>query len=90
MAFTTSFLVKNQGVGQGFQHHVRVTADAASGAFNTGFSVVDFVQHAPQSATTAGYRLFMNKSSGLTASNGDIAIFGVANGDVLYLTVIGH
>jgi hypothetical protein len=90
MAFTTSFLVKNQAMGDKFMHHVRVTADAASGAFATGFGVVDFVQHSAQSAATGDYRLFMNKSSGLTANNGDIAISGVASGDVLYVTVIGH
>lgn len=90
MAFTTSFLIKNQGVGQNFQHHIRVTADAASGAFNTGFRVVDFVQHSVQSAASSGYRVFMNSSSGLTANNGDVAISGVGSGDVLYMTVIGH
>lgn len=90
MAFTTSFLVKNQGVGAHFQHYVRVTADAASGAFDTGFNVIDFIQHSAQSATTGDYRVFMNKSSGLTANNGDVAISGVASGDVIYLTVTGH
>jgi hypothetical protein len=90
MAFTTSYIASNEGVGSKFQHHIRVTADAASGAFNTGFGVVDFIQHSPQSATTAGYRVFANKSSGLTANNGDIAISGVADGDVIFLTVIGH
>lgn len=90
MAFTTSFLVKNQGVGDKFQHHIRVTADAASGVVATGFNVVDFIQHAPQSATTGDYRVFMNKDAALAASNGDVAISGVADGDVLYLTVIGH
>jgi len=90
MAFTTSFLFKNEAVGSKFQHYVRVTADAASGAFDTGFGVVDWVQHSPQSATTAGYRVFINKSSGLTANNGDIAVSGVASGDVIYMTVVGH
>lgn len=89
MAFTTSNIVK-QAVGSRFEHYIRVTADAASGAFDTGFGVVDFVQHSPQSAASAGYRVFMNKSSGLTANNGDIAISGVASGDVIYLTVVGH
>jgi hypothetical protein len=90
MAFTTSFLVKNQGVGSRFQSYVRVTADAASGAFDTGYSVVDFVQHSVQSASSAGYRVFINKNSGLTANNGSIAISGVASGDVIYMTVVGH
>jgi hypothetical protein len=90
MAFTTSFLVKNQGVGDKFMHHVRVTADAASGAFESGFGVVDFIQHSAQSATSGDYRVFMNANSGLTANNGSVAISGVASGDVLYVTVIGH
>lgn len=90
MAFTTSFLVKNQGVGSRFHSYVRVTADAASGAFDTGFKVVDFVQHSVQSASSAGYRVFINKNSGLTANNGSVAISGVASGDVIYMTVVGH
>lgn len=90
MAFTTSFLVKNQAVGSRFQHYVRVTADAASGAFESGFGVVDFIQHSPQSASSGGYRVFMNANSGLTANNGSVAISGVASGDVIYLTVVGH
>jgi hypothetical protein len=90
MAFTTSFLVKNQAIGAHFAHYIRVTADAASGAFDTGFNVVDMVQHSVQSAASAGYRVFMNSSSGLTANNGDVAISGVASGDVIYMTVIGH
>lgn len=90
MAFTTSFLVSNQGVGSRFHSYIRVTADAASGAVDTGFKYVDFIQHSPQSATSAGYRVFVNKNSGLTALNGSVAISGVASGDVIYLTVVGH
>ena len=90
MASTTSFLVKNQAMGDKFVHYVRVTADATSGAFATGFSVVDFLQHSPQSATTGSFRVLMNKSSGLTATNGDVAISGAISGDVIYLTVVGH
>jgi hypothetical protein len=90
MAYTTSFLVKNQGVGQHFVHQVRVTADAASGAFESGFNVVDFIQHSPQSATSSAYRVFMNANSGLTANNGSIALSGLASGDVVYMTVYGH
>jgi hypothetical protein len=90
MAFTASFIVKNRAVGNKFQHDIRVTADAASGAVDTGFSVIDFIQHAPQSMTSVGHRVFMNKNSGLTALNGTVAISGVASGDVMYLSVIGH
>lgn len=90
MAYTTSYLVKNQAVGDKYMYHIRVTADAASGALDTGLGVIDFIQHSPQSATTAGYRVFMNANSGLTASNGSVALSGLASGDVVFLTVIGH
>jgi hypothetical protein len=92
MAYTTSFLVKNQAVGDKFVHHVRVTADAASGSFESGFGVVDFLQHSPQSMATGAVppRVFANKDAALAASNGTVAISGVASGDVLYVTVVGH
>jgi hypothetical protein len=92
MAFTASFIAKNQAVGDKFMHYVRVTADAASGAFDSGFAVVDFLQHSPQSMATGAVppRVFANKNSGLTANNGSVAISGVASGDVLFVTVVGH
>jgi hypothetical protein len=91
MAYTASFLVKNQAVGQHFQHHVRVTADALSGSFDTGFNVVDFIQYSIQSATTTLMpRVFINKDAALAASNGTIAISGATSGDEYYFTVIGH
>lgn len=90
MAYTATFLVKNQAMGNFYTHHIRVTADAASGAVDTGFGTIAFLQHAAQSATTAGYRCFMNLNSGLTALNGTVAISGAANGDVIFLTVIGR
>ena len=90
MAFTASFLVKNQAVGDKYQHHIRVTADAASGSVDTGFGVIDFIQHSAQSATSGDYRVFMNKDAALAAENGTVAVSGVASGDVIYLTVIGH
>lgn len=90
MAYTTSFLVKNQAMGNSYMHFVRVTADAASGAFATGFGVVDSIMHSPQSATTAGYRVFMNANSALTANPGSVAVSGAANGDVLFFHIFGH
>ena len=89
MAFTASFLVKTVK-GNQREEQIRVTADAASGAVDTGMSYVDFIQHSPQSATTAGYRVFANKNSGLTALNGTVAMSGVATGDVFFLTVVGR
>lgn len=89
MAYTSSQLV-NTVLGNQRVQLLRVTADAASGAVDTGFGVIDFIQPGCQSATTSGFRTFMNKNSGLTALNGTIAISGVASGDVLLITVYGH
>jgi len=89
MAFTASFLAKTVK-GNQREEQIRVTADAASGSVDTGLGVITFLQHSPQSAATAGYRCFMNTNSGLTALNGTVAISGVASGDVMFLTVVGH
>jgi hypothetical protein len=89
MAFTASFLVKTVK-GNQREEQIRVTADAASGSVDTGLGVIDFIQHSPQSCTSAGYRVFMNTNSGLTALNGTVAVSGVASGDVIFLTVVGH
>ena len=89
MAYVASNLVKTIYGNQRI-HHVRVTADATSGAIDTGLAIVDFLQVAAQSCTTTGFRTFMNQNSGLTANNGSVAISGAVNGDVIYLTVFGH
>ena len=89
MAYTVSGLVTTVHGNQRVKH-IRATADAASGAFATGFNVVDFLQWSPQSCTTGGFRVFMNASSGLTATNGDVAISGAANGDTMFIKVYGH
>lgn len=89
MAYTASFLVKTTK-GNQKEQQIRVTADAASGAVDTGLGVIDFIQHSPQSCASAGYRAFINTNSGLTALNGTVALSGLASGDVLFLTVVGH
>lgn len=89
MAYTSSALVKTVYGNQRI-HHLRVTADATSGAVDTGFSVVNFLHASPQSATTMGFRMFMNQNSGLTANNGSVALSGLVSGDVIYVTVFGN
>ena len=91
MAYTTSFLVKNQASGDKFTHHIRVTADATSGSFQSGHKVVSFVQYSVQSATTTiSPRVFINQDAALATSNGEIAVSGATNGDVYYFSVIGN
>ena len=89
MAYTASFLVKTVK-GNQREHQIRVTADAASGAVDTGLQVIDFLSHSPQSSVTGAYRVFMNTNSGLTALNGTVAVSGAVDGDVFFLTVVGH
>lgn len=89
MAFTASFLVKTVK-GNQREEQIRVTADAASGSVDTGLSVIAFLQHSAQSAATAGYRCFMNQDAALATENGTVAMSGLASGDVVFLTVVGH
>jgi hypothetical protein len=89
MAYTASFLVKTTK-GNQKEQQIRVTADAASGSVDTGLSVLDFIQHAPQSCSSAGYRAFMNTAADLSSDNGTVALSGLTSGDVLFLTVCGR
>jgi hypothetical protein len=89
MAYTSSFLAKTT-YGNNKIMHIRVTGDAASGSVTSGLDVIDFIQHSPQSATTAGYRVFINSDAALSAENGTVAISGAASGDVIFMTVYGH
>ena len=68
-------------------------ADAASDAFATGLSNVDWYGFAPRSMSTGangGAKIRMNVLSAATASPGYIAVTGVTSGDHFYLTVYGH
>lgn len=67
-----------------------LTADAASGAVDTGLSVIEAVMVAPVSAATAGPKFKINKNSGATASNGSLFVSSAASGDDFYVTVFGR
>lgn len=66
-----------------------ITADAASGAFATGLSVVDSVSVAIISAATAAFQLKLNQASAGTATNGDLFVKAAASGDVFQITAVG-
>jgi hypothetical protein len=89
MAFTTSGLM-NTVLGNKRVLGLRVTADAATDAFETGLGVIDFVSVAYQSATTGAGKFKINALSAGTAANGYLAVTGVASGDVFFVTVYGH
>ena len=90
MAFTVSNLA-NSVFGNKSVRFLRVTADAASDAIDTGFSVVEAVLgQCPQSMATAAIKVKLNQLTAATASNGKVAMTGAASGDIFHLTVIGR
>lgn len=90
MAFTVSN-VANSVFGNKNVRMLRVTADAASDAISSGFSLVEtIVGFAPETMTTASAKLKINVLTAGTASNGMIAVTGIASGDIFRVTVIGR
>lgn len=93
MAFTVSGLGVHNGneiLGDLRVRFLRVTADGAEDAIDTGLSIIDQVNFAPQSLTTGAAKLKINALSSGTASVGKLAITGVATGDVMFVTVYGR
>ena len=88
MAYTSSFLKKTV-LGDQRVHGIRITADAATQAVNTGLSKIDWISYAPQSCTTAAIKFAINELCAGTASAGYVGISGAASGDEMILTVFG-
>jgi len=66
-----------------------VTADAATGTFDTGLGNVRHVTVAPKSVTTAAYKVARNAGVSGTSTVGTVAITGVVSGDEFFVTVFG-
>lgn len=66
-----------------------VTADAASGAVDSGLSVIDAIVVSPKSANTGGTRFKQNLNSGTTALNGSVFVSGCTSGDDFTVVCIG-
>jgi len=88
MAYTTSFLVKTV-YGNQRVHGIRITADAATQAIDTGLSSIDTITLCPQSLTTAAIKVAINELAAGTASVGYVGVSGAASGDEFILTVFG-
>ena len=88
MAFTVSHLA---GSVFGNMRVVvkRVSADGAESNLKTGLNYVYSCALLPQSMSTAAGKFAVNEDSSGTASNGDVGISGVANGDEMILTIFG-
>lgn len=66
-----------------------VSADATSGAVDTGLSQIETVLYSAKSAATAAPLVKINQNSAATTLGGSLFIDNAANGDDFYVTVIG-
>lgn len=67
-----------------------VTADANSGAVESGLSVIDAIVVSVQSAATGSQNFKKNLNSGTTARNGSIMISSCTNGDAFTVICVGR
>jgi hypothetical protein len=67
-----------------------ITADANSGAVDTGLSVIEHVQATVISAATGAQKFKKNLNSGATASNGSLMMSSCTNGDAFHVVCIGR
>lgn len=67
-----------------------VTADANSGAVDTGLSVIEGVMVAVRSAVTGSQKFKANLNSAGTALPGSLFMSSCTSGDDFYVTVFGR
>jgi len=90
MAYTVSMLAKDV-FGSKRAHLIKVTADAASGVFDTGLGVVEAFVTGDTSMATASPVLYINTGEDSSStSNGFIFCSSCATGDAFFLTVYGR
>lgn len=90
MAFTSTekFLTV---VGDKRMQVLEVTADANSGAVDTGLTVIDSAHATPKSAATfSRVKCKENVNSGGTALNGTVFMSSCTSGDAITLVVYGR
>ena len=90
MAFTATKLYRF-AEGNKYRECWQISADAASGSFQTGLSVVDAIDGiVPVSMATAAAKFKANLNSGATAANGFVFVSSCAANDVFNVVCIGH
>lgn len=89
MAFSRASVVQSVWGNKRVETFV-LTADANSGAVDTGISVIEAIMTAVKSAATGSQKFKANLNSGATALNGSIMCSSCTNGDDFYVTVIGR
>lgn len=90
MAYTKSSIAQ-YSTGNQRTHHIRVTADAASGTVDTDFNNIVCVALGAQSCATTGFRTFINSDEANSNTvAGQVGFSGAVSGDVWFLTVWGN
>ena len=90
MAYTAS-LVKETVFGDQRVKMYTVTADATSGAINTGLNYINAISMSPVSAATSSFIIRRNVGSAGTANQfGQILISAAVSGDAFQLVVFGQ
>jgi len=89
MAYTVSALASNV-VGNQRKISARLTADAATGSWETGLQNITDLSVGLQSASTASIKFAMNEGVSGTSIVGTVGISGAASGDELIVTVYGY
>jgi hypothetical protein len=88
MAFTATVQFKTV-FGNKRAVSLLVTADANSGAVDTGLSVIDAVYVGVVSAATGAQKFKKNVNSGATALNGSLMMSSCTNGDAFNVLCVG-
>ena len=89
MAFTVAIQEPKTVYGNHKIHHVKITADGAEDAVDTGLGRIIGYALGHGSLTTGSPKIFVNQGTTGTAVNGFLGISGVANGDFFFVTVFG-
>ena len=89
MAFTKTLLFTTV-MGNKRVMGLEITADANSGAVDSGLSVIEALTIGVISAATGSQKFKRNLNSGGTALNGSIAMSSCTNGDVFHVVAVGR
>lgn len=87
MAFT---VVKNKVAGNKTEVQLKITADAATQAIETGLAKIDHFVVGLASMNSSNIKLAANLNASGVAANGTLAVTGCTSGDLFYVTVYGR
>lgn len=89
MAYTAT-VIKKTTHGDEKVHHYLVTADGATGSFDTALGFINGVSVTPKSLTSTVPNVRLNEGVASTSIAGTVAVTGATNGDSMYVTVFGR